>query len=91
MKTAKLVSRIQKLLQRPLEETKIKKLRKTIKALKEKQKDLEGRLKRTHDKHDRKRLQQKIEVLKAQRLKGAEVYHRLKAEREGPPPAPPAE
>jgi len=91
MKTMKLVAKIQKLLQRPPEETKIKKLRKTIKALKDKQKELENKLKRTHGKHERQRLEQKIEVLKAQRLKGAEVYYQLKAEREGPPPAPPAE
>jgi len=89
MKTTKLVAKIQKLLRRPPEETQLKKLRKTIKALKDKQKDLENKLKRTHGKHDRQRLQQKIEVLKAQRLKGAEVYYRLKAEREGPQPAPP--
>jgi len=93
MKTMKLVAKIQELLQRPAEETKIRKLRKTIKALKDKQKELEHKLKRTHGKHDRQRLEQKIAVLKAQRLKGAEVYYRLKAEHEGPPPpsSPPAE
>lgn len=87
MKTTKLVAKIQKLLQRPPEETKIKKLRKTIKALKAKQEELEGKLKRTHGHHDRKRLQQKIEVLEAQRRKGAELYRRLKAERDGGVPA----
>ena len=79
MKTKKLIGKLQDLLQRPPEETKLKKLRKTIKALKEKQEQLEDRLKRTRDKHARQRLQQKIDVLHAQRRKGAETYRRLKA------------
>ena len=88
MKTSKLVATLQKLLQRPPEETKIKKLRKTIKKLKAKQKELEDRLKHTHGKHDRKRLQQKIDVLKVQRRKGVEVYQRLKADDESDMPLP---
>lgn len=89
MKTMKLLARIQELLGRPPEETPLNKLRKTIKALKEKQQDLEDKLKRTRGKHERRRLQQKIDVLKAQRRKGAEVYRRLKAERDGlSPPVP---
>jgi septal ring factor EnvC (AmiA/AmiB activator) len=87
MKTMKLVARIQKLLRRPPEETPLKKLRKTIKALKEKQRELEGKLKHTHGQRERQRLQQKIDVLNAQRRKGAEVYRQLKANPEGPPPA----
>lgn len=87
MKTTKLMARVQKLLQLPPEETKLKKLRKTIKALKEKQEELEEKLKRTRGKHSRERLQQKIDVLRAQRRKGAETYHRLKAERDAVPPS----
>lgn len=87
MKTMKLIAKIQRLLQRPPEETKIKKLRKTIKALKEKQEALEEKLKRTRGKHERQRLQQKVEVLQAQRRKGAQVYRQLKAERDTPAPA----
>ena len=79
MKTMKLIAKIQALLQRPPEETELKKLRKTIKALKEKQEDLEHKLKRTQGKHARQRLQQKIDVLYAQRKKGAAAYHKLKA------------
>ena len=72
------------LLQRPPEETKLKKLRKTVKALKAKQEDLE-------DKAQARRLrvsalQQKIDVLKAQRRKGPEVYRRLKDEQKDPAP-----
>ncbi|MCB1789104.1 MAG: hypothetical protein KDJ27_05995 [Gammaproteobacteria bacterium] len=81
MKTEKLIHRIQKLLQRAPEETKLKKLHKTIKALRNKQKDLEQKLKRTQGKHARQRLQQKIDVLYVQRRKGIEVYRQLKAER----------
>ena len=56
----------------------LKKLRKTIKALKEKQEDLEHKLRRTQGKHARQRLQQKIDVLHAQRKKGAAAYRKLK-------------
>ncbi|MCB1787594.1 MAG: hypothetical protein H6955_05770 [Chromatiaceae bacterium] len=95
MKTTKLVARVRKLLSRPPQDTKLKKLRKTVKALKKKQEELEDKLKRTRGKDARQRLRQKIDVLRAQRQKGAEVYRRLKAERdaaeEAPPPADTAE
>ena len=77
MKTMTLVSRIEKLLKCPPGELPIKKLRKTIKAIKQKQEDLEERLKRTRRKGSRRRLQLKINVLKLQRARGAEIYHRL--------------
>lgn len=83
MKTMKLIERIQKLLGRPPEETKLKKLRKTIRLLKDKQDELEKALKHSHSKHARQRLQQKIDVLRAQRQKGAETYRMLKAEQKG--------
>lgn len=79
MKTKSLLDRLHKLLQRPPEKARLKKLRKTIKALKEKQKDLEDQLERADGSHARKRLQQKIAVLRAQRKKGAAVYRELKA------------
>ena len=78
MKTKKLIARIRKLLRRPPEETKLKKLRKTIRALKEKQKELEERLKHTSGKHARERIEQKIDVLRSQRHKGVRVYRELK-------------
>lgn len=89
MKTMKLVAKLQQLLQRPPEETKLKTLRKTVKALKKKQEDLEAKLKHTRDKHARERLKQKIDVLQAQRRKGAEVYRRLKDEQKGQVPSTP--
>jgi len=89
MKTTKLIARVQELLQRLPEETKLKKLRKAVKALKEKQEDLEDKLKHTKGKHARERLKQKIDVLQAQRRKGAEVYRRLKDEQKAPAPSMP--
>ena len=79
MKTTKLIDKFQRLVSKAPEETPSRKLCKTIKALKNKQKDLEDRLKRTEGKHARQRLKQKIDVLKAQRRKGAELYKSLKA------------
>ena len=79
MKTTKLIDKFQKLISKGPEETPTKKLCKTVKALKDKQKDLENRLKRTEGKHARQRLRQKIQVLKAQRRKGVELYRSLKA------------
>lgn len=82
MKTTKLIQRIQKLLNRSPEETKLKNLRKTIKQLRNKQRDLEKKLKHSHGKYQRRRLQQKIDLLYLQRGKGLEVYRRIKAERQ---------
>ena len=77
MKTTKLINRIQKLLGRPSDQLPIHKLRKTIKALKRKQEALEERRKRTRRNGARRKLQRKIEMLREQRRRGAETYHRL--------------
>jgi FtsZ-binding cell division protein ZapB len=79
MKTMKLIDKINRLIEKPAAETPLKKLRKTVRALKEKQTDLEARLKHEKGQHSRDRLEQKIDVLKAQRRKGAEKYRKLKA------------
>lgn len=79
MKTKSLIERLQALMKRPAEKTPVKKLYKTVMALKKKQKDLERKLERTDGKHARKRLKQKIRVLRAQRKKGIELYRKLKA------------
>ena len=78
MKTTTLIEKLNKLISVPAEETPLKKLRKTIRALKAKQKKLEAELKKTSGKHARARLSQKIRVLRAQRKKGAERYFSLK-------------
>ena len=77
MKTMKLVSRIEKLLKCPPDELPVKKLRKTINALKQKQEDMEERLKRTRRKGSRRRLQMQIQVLKVQRARGAGTFRHL--------------
>ena len=80
MKTKNLLLKLQELMKRPAEETPVEKLYKTVMALKKKQKKLEKKLKRTEGKHARRRLKQKIEVLRVQRRKGVELYKKLKAE-----------
>ena len=80
MKTTRLIDKINKLISKPAKDTPLKKLRKTIRALKAKQKKLEAELKRTSGKHAKGRLVQKIRVLRAQRKKGAERYFGLKKE-----------
>ena len=80
MKTMKLIKKINSLMAAAPEETPLKKLRKTIHALKKKQADLEDKLKHAKGKHTQERLEQKIRVLRAQRRKGAERYRELKAE-----------
>jgi len=77
MKTTKLIDRIEKLLRRPPEELPARKLRKTIKSLKQKQEALEERLKRTRRKASRRSLQKKITALREQRALGAETYRQL--------------
>jgi FtsZ-binding cell division protein ZapB len=83
MKTMKLLDKLNDLIARPPAETPLKKLRKTVRALKEKQAELEESLKQTKGHHSRERLEQKIQVIKAQRRKGAERYRALKAEAKG--------
>jgi hypothetical protein len=78
MTTDKLIDRIKGLLKQPPEKTKLKKLRKTVKALKEKQQHLEKKLADTEGKHERQRIEQKIKVLRKQRSKGCELYRVLK-------------
>lgn len=78
MTTGKLVERIRSLLADPPKKSKLKKLRKTVRALKEKQKHLEKKLEKVSGKHERQRIEQKIKVLRKQRAKGCELYRTLK-------------
>jgi hypothetical protein len=78
MTTGKLVERIKSLLADPPEKSKLKKLRKTVRALKEKQKHLEKKLEKASGKHERHRIEHKIKVLRKQRAKGYELYRTLK-------------
>jgi lysophospholipid acyltransferase (LPLAT)-like uncharacterized protein len=56
----------------------IKKLRKVLQKLKKRQKELVAALEGTEGKHERRKIEQEIEVLKLQRKKGVKVYKRLK-------------
>lgn len=79
MKTNKLIKRLKGLMQGAPKETPRKKLRKTVKALREKQRDLEKKLQRIEGKHARRRLKRKIDVLRAQRRKGTTLYKSLQS------------
>jgi len=56
----------------------IKKLRKVLQKLKKRQKELVASLVEAEGKHERRKIEQEIEVLKLQRNKGVKVYKRLK-------------
>ena len=56
----------------------INKLRKVLQKLKKRQKELVASLNGAEGKHERRKIEQEIEVLKLQRNKGVKVYKRLK-------------
>ena len=60
----------------------IKKLRKVLKTLKEKQATLQIKLESAQGDHERRKIKQKIEVIQRQREKGVEVYKAMKEARE---------
>ena len=60
----------------------IKKLRKVLQALKDKQEKLKEKLEETQDEEERRKIQQRLEVIKRQREKGVDVYKSLKAKRD---------
>ncbi|MEP1472443.1 MAG: hypothetical protein ABJK20_17100 [Halieaceae bacterium] len=60
----------------------LKKLRKVLKALKSDQEKLQAKLAEAEGEHERRKLGQKLEVIRLQREKGVEVYRTLKASRE---------
>ncbi len=59
----------------------IKKLRKVLHDLKDRQRELQEKLQQPGSSDEQARVQQEIDVIKLQREKGAEVYQRIKAER----------
>jgi hypothetical protein len=56
----------------------IKKLRKVLRKLKKNQKELHASLADVKGEHERRKIEQEIEVLTLQRKKGVEVYKELK-------------
>jgi hypothetical protein len=83
MKTSKLLDRLGRLMDgsNSADKQHIKKLCLVVKALKHKQKKLEQQLHREEDKEVRAGLRRGIEVIRAQRRKGADAYKALKKAR----------
>ena len=69
----------------------IKKLRKVLQKLKKRQKELVASLQGAEGKHERRKIEQEIEVLKLQRNKGVKVYKRLKHAQTTASDTPPGE
>jgi Skp family chaperone for outer membrane proteins len=80
MKTAKLLDKLGRLVESPesLGRERLKKLRKMVRELKDKQKKLEKELRKETDEELRHNIQRSIEVVRTQRKKGAAVYKTLK-------------
>lgn len=60
----------------------IKKLRKVLHKLKDRQRELQENLELSDSSQEQPKFQQEIDVIKLQRGKGAEVYQRIKQERQ---------
>lgn len=84
MKSKKLLAKLNQLLGMSdnTEEKHVKKLRKVLKTLKEKQDSLKLKLETAEGEQERRKIAQKIEVIQRQREKGVEVYKGIKEARE---------
>jgi len=60
----------------------IKKLRKVLHKLKDRQRELQEKLDKSGNPQEQAKLQQEIDIIKLQRGKGADVYQRVKQERQ---------
>ncbi len=85
MKLRKLLDKLNELtgLGEDADKKQIKKLREVLKALKKKQEGLKEKLEAAEGEHERRKIQQKLEVIQRQREKGVQVYRTLKARRGG--------
>ncbi|MCB1729730.1 MAG: hypothetical protein KDI21_04535 [Halieaceae bacterium] len=83
MTSAKLFDKLRSLMEKAEHADKkhIKKLRKVLHKLKDRQKELEQNLAETSDAEKQARIRQEIDVIRLQRSKGAEVYQAIKADR----------
>ncbi len=84
MKSKKLLEKLNQLtgLGEDADKKEIKKLRKVLRALKDKQDHLKEKLEDAEGEHERRKIQQQLEVIKRQREKGVDLYRALKAKRE---------
>jgi len=78
MKRHKLIARLRALMSGPADRTPRRKICQALRQLKQKQRELEARLEQVEGQHARQRLKQKIEVLRAQRIKGQQRYREIK-------------
>ena len=87
MKLRKLLDRLNELtgLGEDADKKQIKKLREVLKALKEKQQGLKEKLETAEGEHERRKIQQKLEVIQRQREKGVKVYQAMKERRKKSP------
>ena len=83
MKSKKLLEKLNKLLGmgENTDKEHIKKLRKVLKTLKEKQAELQIKLEGAQGDDERRKIKQKIEVIQRQREKGVEFYKATKEAR----------
>jgi hypothetical protein len=80
MKTKKLLARLRDLLDAEASEQRreIASIREVLKALKEKERKLQGKLEKRPDREDREEIEGKLQVIYAQRKKGVERVRELK-------------
>ena len=86
MKRRKLLDRLNELmgLGENADKKQVKKLREVLKALKDKQEKLKEKLEAAEGEHERRKIQQKLEVIQRQREKGVKVYQAMKERRQQP-------
>lgn len=84
MKLRKLLDKLKDLLgpDGNADKEQIRKLRRVLRVLKEKQDRLREKLETAEGKHQRRKIQQKLEVIQRQREKGVELYRELKENRQ---------
>jgi len=83
MNNAKLIAKLRSLMETAdnADKKHIKKLRKILQKLKERQHELEEGLEQTSSPDRQAKIRQEIDVIRLQRGKGALVYQQIKAER----------
>jgi hypothetical protein len=84
MKSKKLLEKLNSLmgLSENADKAQVKQLRKVLKSLKKRQDELITELESADAEQERRKLQQKIDVIQLQREKGVEVYKKLKKARD---------
>ena len=83
MSNAKLFAKLRSLMEKAdnADKKRIKKLRKILHQLKDRQHELEENLEQVSSPDKRAKIRQEIDVIRLQRGKGAQVYKQIKAER----------